>query len=388
MEFKVWVDGIERVISGVQLTTTCRDIVLCLAQATQQFGKFVLIEKWRQNERLLAPNELPIQILNKWADLANEVCFIMRRSDVHQQIQQQQQLQQQQQFINNEPLYSTVRASQVYNNNVLHPINQMNQMNQLSQMNPMNSQLNNLHQQIYYQQGNNQLPSNNMIYKQMKPNFNSQPQLDFNQQIYTTTKYSGQQIPQQLNSQLNLNAQLNMSPQLNLNSQMNINPQLNQHMNQHVQMNPNQYQQILHVQQPPKQIITIHHQHSPHNLQHSPLNQVYGQVRQIHPMSSAQQYSSNLIKMNNLMNNPVNQMNQMNQLQNLNQINNLNNQLNNLQQQQCALKQNLDLTNDQLIKSNRPKCPPPYKEAIAKSALLQNNSPGKFKKQPINNYVE
>ncbi|KAK4337279.1 hypothetical protein RND71_043277 [Anisodus tanguticus] len=36
------------------------------------FGKFVLIEKWRNNERLLAPNELPIQLLNKWGDLANE----------------------------------------------------------------------------------------------------------------------------------------------------------------------------------------------------------------------------------------------------------------------------------------------------------------------------
>ena len=96
MEFKVWVDGIQRVISGVNSETTCRDIVLCLAQATHQFGKFVLIEKWRNNERLLAPNESPLQLLNKWADYGNEVCFIMRRSDYHQQLQQLQQHQQQQ----------------------------------------------------------------------------------------------------------------------------------------------------------------------------------------------------------------------------------------------------------------------------------------------------
>ena len=244
MEFKVWVDGIERVICGVQpQTTTCRDIVLCLAQATQQFGKFVLIEKWRQNERLLAPNELPIQILNKWGDLANEVCFIMRRSDVHQQIQQQQQqIQQQQQYLNNnnEPLYSTVRP--IFNGNVLHPINQMNQLNQL----------NNQHLPIYYQQ-TNQLHQPNIMYKQqqnlIKPNFNSQQ--EFNQPIYTTTtaKYTTQQQSPQLNAQLNHQISPQLNSQLNAQLAPQLNAQLNQQMN--AQLNANQYhqQQMLHIQQ-------------------------------------------------------------------------------------------------------------------------------------------
>lgn len=379
MEFKVFVDGIQRVICGLNHETTCRDIVLCLAQATQQFGKFVLIEKWGQNERLLAPNELPIQLLNKWGDLLNEVAFIMRRSDHHQQLQQQRQ-----QLINNEPIYSTNR--QIYNNGVLNPINQMNQLNQINQinqmnqMNQLNSKMNNI-QPIYYQQTNHLQP-NNIIYKQnvIKPNFNSQQEL-MNQPIYAT-KYSATQLPQQ-HSNINL---MNMN-QLN---QLN---QINQ-MNQMDNLNPQYQQQLLHLQptnmQQNKQLLSVH-QHSPHNLQSSPLNQLnhnqmnmmtnqiyagqmnqlnnqMSQVRQINQINlvpQPQQYSPNFMKMNNNMmgNNLLmnNQLNQINQLTNLNQMNNF-------QAQQYELLKN----------NQRPKCPPPYNEAITKSALLQNNSPGKI----------
>ena len=363
MEFKVWVDGIERVICGVSSQTTCRDIVLCLAQAIQQFGKFVLIEKWRQNERLLAPNELPIQILNKWGDLSSEVCFIMRRSDLHQQIQQQIQQQQQQQFINNEPLYSTVRPT-IYNtnNNVLHPINQMNQINQLNSMsNPLNQQLNpignQLNQQInlqpiYYQQGSQLQP--NMIYKQnvMKPNF-ANSQLDYGNQPIYTTKYTTQLPQQQLN--------------LNLNNLNNLNQQLNPQLNQQQFLT----QPMLHVQPNNKQILTIH-QHSPHNLQQtSPLNQmnqVYGQIqRQVN--MAPQQYSPNMIKLNN--NLIANQ-----QMINMNQQ---------IIQPQYVTRQEL-IVAEQMKNNARPRCPPPYNQAIAKSTLLQNNSPGnlyfiKYKEQ-------
>ncbi|RWS25645.1 ras association domain-containing protein 8-like isoform X2 [Leptotrombidium deliense] len=81
MELKVMVDGIQRVISGVTVETTCKDIVLCLAQANKQFGKFILIEKWRNNERLLSPNDHPIEVLNKLGEYANDVQFIMKRSE-------------------------------------------------------------------------------------------------------------------------------------------------------------------------------------------------------------------------------------------------------------------------------------------------------------------
>ncbi|XP_053213843.1 ras association domain-containing protein 8-like [Panonychus citri] len=118
MDFRVYLDGAQRIVSGVTLETTCKDIVLCLAQSTQQFGKFILVERWRNNERLLNPNEHPIKLLSQWGDYASDVMFIMKRCDQplnemnaklptsvnpnhlqlqNQIIQQQLQLQQQQQ---------------------------------------------------------------------------------------------------------------------------------------------------------------------------------------------------------------------------------------------------------------------------------------------------
>ena len=83
MELKVWCDGIQRVVCGVNSTTTCQDVVFALAHATQQTGRFILIEKWRNSERLLAPSEHPLQVLSKWGEYANDVTFVMRRSDSH-----------------------------------------------------------------------------------------------------------------------------------------------------------------------------------------------------------------------------------------------------------------------------------------------------------------
>lgn len=85
MELKVWVEGIQRIICGVTENTTCQvsalkttvnadpinfnvhcvhpqDIVYALAHATGQTGRFTLIERWRNNERLLAPNEHPLKV--------------------------------------------------------------------------------------------------------------------------------------------------------------------------------------------------------------------------------------------------------------------------------------------------------------------------------------
>lgn len=81
MELKVWCDGIQRVVCGVSSSTTCQDIVFALAHATGQTGRFMLIEKWRNNERLLAPQEHPVSVLSKWGEYANDVTFIMKRSD-------------------------------------------------------------------------------------------------------------------------------------------------------------------------------------------------------------------------------------------------------------------------------------------------------------------
>ncbi|XP_067635573.1 ras guanine nucleotide exchange factor P [Eurosta solidaginis] len=93
MELKVWVEGIQRIVCGVTVNTTCQDVVFALAHATGKVGRFTLIERWRNNERLLAPNENPLKLLIEWGEYANDVQFILQRSENKQQQQNQQNLQ-------------------------------------------------------------------------------------------------------------------------------------------------------------------------------------------------------------------------------------------------------------------------------------------------------
>lgn len=93
MELKVWVEGIQRIVCGVTDSTSCQvsfsnhilicsvfsdwvlviktvyfsfvclqDVVYALAAATGKTGRFTLIERWRNNERLLSPNENPLKV--------------------------------------------------------------------------------------------------------------------------------------------------------------------------------------------------------------------------------------------------------------------------------------------------------------------------------------
>lgn len=81
MELKVWVEGIQRIVCGVTELTTCQDVVFALAHATGKTGRFTLIEKWRNNSRLLAPTESPLKILNKLGEYSGEVQFILQKSE-------------------------------------------------------------------------------------------------------------------------------------------------------------------------------------------------------------------------------------------------------------------------------------------------------------------
>jgi len=76
----VWVEGIQRIVCGVTEKTTCQDVVYALAHATGKTGRFTLIERWRNNERLLAPQEHPLKVLAKWGEYSNDVQFILQRS--------------------------------------------------------------------------------------------------------------------------------------------------------------------------------------------------------------------------------------------------------------------------------------------------------------------
>ncbi|XP_043247298.1 ras association domain-containing protein 8-like [Amphibalanus amphitrite] len=80
MELKVWVDGIQRIVCGVTEATSCQDVVYALAHATGRTGRFTLIERWRNNERLLAPQENPVKVLMKWGEYSSDVQFILLRS--------------------------------------------------------------------------------------------------------------------------------------------------------------------------------------------------------------------------------------------------------------------------------------------------------------------
>ncbi|XP_058055951.1 GATA zinc finger domain-containing protein 8 [Anopheles bellator] len=67
-----------------------KDVVFALAHATGKTGRFTLIERWRNNERLLAPHENPLKILMKWGEYSSDVQFILQRSDQQQQAKKDQ----------------------------------------------------------------------------------------------------------------------------------------------------------------------------------------------------------------------------------------------------------------------------------------------------------
>ncbi|XP_053576162.1 ras association domain-containing protein 7 [Bombina bombina] len=80
MELKVWVDGVQRVVCGVSEQTSCQDVVIALAQAIGQTGRYILIQTFRDKERQLLPHEKPLEFLAKSGQYANDVQFILRRT--------------------------------------------------------------------------------------------------------------------------------------------------------------------------------------------------------------------------------------------------------------------------------------------------------------------
>ncbi|KAG7473813.1 hypothetical protein MATL_G00099860 [Megalops atlanticus] len=80
MELKVWVDGVVRVVCGLSEETSCQDVVIALAQAIGQTGRYVLIQRLRDSERQLLANERPLESLAKLGQLGSEVQFFLRRT--------------------------------------------------------------------------------------------------------------------------------------------------------------------------------------------------------------------------------------------------------------------------------------------------------------------
>ncbi|XP_069821578.1 ras association domain-containing protein 7 isoform X1 [Dendropsophus ebraccatus] len=80
MELKVWVDGVQRVVCGVTEKTSCQEVVIALAQAIGQTGRYVLIQTLRDKERQLLPHERPLEFLAKSGQYANDVHFLLKRT--------------------------------------------------------------------------------------------------------------------------------------------------------------------------------------------------------------------------------------------------------------------------------------------------------------------
>ncbi|XP_026872206.2 ras association domain-containing protein 8 isoform X1 [Electrophorus electricus] len=80
MELKVWVDGVVRVVCGLSEETSCQDVVIALAQAIGQTGRYVLIQRLRDTERQLQATERPLESLAKLGQHGSEVQFYLRRT--------------------------------------------------------------------------------------------------------------------------------------------------------------------------------------------------------------------------------------------------------------------------------------------------------------------
>uniref|UniRef100_A0A3B3DLV9 Ras association domain family member 11 n=1 Tax=Oryzias melastigma TaxID=30732 RepID=A0A3B3DLV9_ORYME len=80
MEVKVFVDGVPRVVCGVTRETTCQEVVLALAQAQGQPGRYILREKFKDFERCMAPDERLLETLEKYGEQAKEVQLTLQSS--------------------------------------------------------------------------------------------------------------------------------------------------------------------------------------------------------------------------------------------------------------------------------------------------------------------
>lgn len=76
----MWVDGVVRVVCGLSEETSCQDVVIALAQAIGQTGRYVLIQRLRDTERQLLATERPLESLAKLGQHGSEVQFFLRRT--------------------------------------------------------------------------------------------------------------------------------------------------------------------------------------------------------------------------------------------------------------------------------------------------------------------
>lgn len=77
-DFVAEVDGLVRIIRGVQVDTTCQDIVSVLSRATGRKKAQVLVEMWQGCVRKVAPHERPLLLWAQWGRHKKQVSFALR----------------------------------------------------------------------------------------------------------------------------------------------------------------------------------------------------------------------------------------------------------------------------------------------------------------------
>ncbi len=67
-------------VGGITDTTTCQDLVHALATATGKTGRFTLLERWRNNDYVIGPEECIVAVQQKWGEYVGEVQFVLKHN--------------------------------------------------------------------------------------------------------------------------------------------------------------------------------------------------------------------------------------------------------------------------------------------------------------------
>lgn len=84
VEIGVWVEGVQKWVTGVTRRTTCHDLIKALLRAQQRCDdadviQYVIVERWRKVERPLDHEQRILKVWRTWGEAVSEVRFSLRR---------------------------------------------------------------------------------------------------------------------------------------------------------------------------------------------------------------------------------------------------------------------------------------------------------------------
>lgn len=84
-EIGVWVDGVQKWVTGVTRRTTCHDVIKALLRAQSvraedsDVMQYVIVERWRKVERPLDHEQRILKVWRTWGEAVGEVRFSLRK---------------------------------------------------------------------------------------------------------------------------------------------------------------------------------------------------------------------------------------------------------------------------------------------------------------------